>query len=171
VSPLRYEYPLDQYIHALKFQSDRRMGRALGLVLAEQVKATGAAAAVDTLVPVPLHRKRLLQRGFNQAYEIAHPVASTAERSLLTAGIVRYLPTQPQSLVGARERAANVGEAFAVRRRLDGLRVAIIDDVITTGATVNSLARSLRRSGAVEVQVWAVARAAPCTTLETNSPA
>jgi len=161
MAPLRYEYPLDRYIHALKFLPDRRMGRALGLLLADHLATNGADASVSALVPVPLHRRRLLQRGFNQAFEIARPIASGTNLPLLVAGIHRRVSTQPQTLINAHKRNANVRSVFQVRRRLDGLTIAIIDDVITTGATVNSLARALRGAGATDVHAWAVARAPP----------
>ena len=161
VAPWRYEYPLDRYIHALKFLSDRRMGRALGLLLAEYLKEDQTVGPVSALIPVPLHAKRLRQRGFNQAYEIARPIAAMRNLALLTSGVKRAVPTQAQTLVDAQRRKSNVACAFRVHRRLDGLTVAVIDDVITTGATVNSLARALRLAGAANVHVWAVTRAEP----------
>ncbi len=135
------------------------MGRALGQMLEDQVRGRAAAAEVDALVPVPLHRKRLLERGFNQAFEIARPVAAGTGLPLLSRGIFRHADTQPQTLLAARDRHANLRGAFRVGRDLQGMHVAIIDDVITTGATVNALAASLRNAGAIEVHAWALARA------------
>jgi len=159
VAPFGYESPLIQHIHALKFLSARRMGRTLGLALVAQLRTRTALPSIDALVPVPLHRKRLLHRGFNQSVEIARGVAAQAGHPLLISGIARNLHTQPQTLLGAGPRHRNLRDAFVVRRRLDGMRLAIVDDVITTGATVNALAHALHEAGAHEVHAWAVARA------------
>ena len=158
IAPLCYEFPLSTQIHALKFSSARSLGRALGLMLAEHLRGRPETEAVDALVAVPLHRHRLLERGYNQALEIARPVAAELKLPLLIAGVTRTLPTRPQSELDLHERRASVTGAFSVSRELHGRRVAIVDDVITTGATVNSLASALRLAGAAEVQAWAVAR-------------
>lgn len=158
VVPFHYEQPLVGHIHAMKFRPSRAMGRALGLLLTEVLQDRGSAAQVDALVPVPLHRKRLCQRGFNQAFEIARPVAAGTGLPLLTGGITRHAETQPQTLLAAEKRYRNVRGAFRIRRKLGGINVAIVDDVITTGATVNALAASLRDAGAGEVHAWALAR-------------
>ncbi len=158
IAPLRYEFPLTTQVHALKFSSARSFGRALGLMLAEHLRSRVETEAVDALVAVPLHRHRLLERGYNQALEIARPVAAELKLPLLIAGITRTLPTRPQSELDLHERHASVTGAFSVSRKLDGRHIAVVDDVITTGATVNSVAVALRLAGAAEVQAWAVAR-------------
>ena len=137
------------------------MGRALGLLLVEVLEGRGLTGEVDALVPVPLHRRRLIERGFNQAFEIARPVAAATGLPLMIRGIHRHVNTQPQSLLAAHERYRNMRSAFSIRRNLKGLNVAIVDDVITTGATVNTLATSLREAGAREIHAWALARVAP----------
>jgi ComF family protein len=110
-------------------------------------------------VPVPLHRSRLRTRGFNQALELARPLARCLRRPLLTRACVRIRATRPQSsLDTAAERRRNVAGAFRVCRPLHGVaRLAIVDDVLTTGATVQELARSLRAAGVGQVLVWACA--------------
>ena len=158
IAPLRYEFPLTTQIHALKFSSARSLGRPLGLMLAEHLRRRLETEAVDALVAVPLHRHRLLARGYNQALEIARPVAAELKLPLLIAGITRTLPTRPQSELDLHERHASVAGAFSVSRKLHGRNVAIVDDVITTGATVNSLADALRLAGAAEIHAWAGAR-------------
>lgn len=158
IAPLRYEYPLTTQIHALKFSSARHLGRALGLILAEHLRKRLETEAIDAVVAVPLHRRRLLKRGYNQALEIARPVAAELKLPLLIAGITRSLPTRPQSELDVDARRASVAGVFSVSRRLHGRKVAIVDDVITTGATVNSLASALRLAGATEIQAWTVAR-------------
>ncbi|HEY8520427.1 MAG TPA: phosphoribosyltransferase family protein [Gammaproteobacteria bacterium] len=159
VAPFRYAPPLDGYIQALKFGGARRLGRALGLLLADEVAPR--AAGRDALVPVPLHLARLRARGYNQAVEIARPLAARFGLPLLLRGIARSRATPPQTGLDARERARNVRGAFAVRRPLDGLRIAIVDDVCTTGATLRALAAALRTAGAADVEAWAVAHTPP----------
>ena len=160
-APFVYESPLDAHIQAMKFRPSRAMGRALGLLLVEALQRGGADEQVHALAPVPLHRRRLIQRGFNQAFEIARPLAAATGKPLLVRGIHRQVNTQPQSLLAAHERSGNLRGAFRIRRNLKGLTVAIVDDVITTGATVNALAAALRDAGAGEVHAWALARVAP----------
>ncbi len=127
-------------------------------MLAEHLRKRAEIETIDGLVAVPLHRRRLLERGYNQALEIARPVAAELKLPLLIAGITRSLPTQPQSELDVHERHTSVAGVFSVSRKLHGRNVAIVDDVITTGATVNSLAGALRLAGATQIQAWAVAR-------------
>lgn len=158
LAPWLYGPPLERYIHGLKFGGKRSHGRACGLLLAEA--AYPRRTRVDALVAVPLHARRLLERGYNQALEIARPVSHVLKRPILRAGIVRARATPPQTLLGVDERAVNLRAAFEIRRDLRGARLALIDDVITTGATVNALALALRAAGAAYVEAWAVARTA-----------
>jgi len=161
IAPLSYHYPLDQHIHRLKFLAARPMGRALGLVLAEHLNARAETPRPDALLAVPLHKHRLIERGYNQALEIARALSAELGIPLLRAGAQRRQATQPQSALGAAQRARNMAGVFRVTRDFGGLSIVLVDDVITTGATINSLARTLHRAGAREVQAWAVARALP----------
>jgi ComF family protein len=156
LAPFVYAPPLDAYVHALKYRGARRLGRTLALALVEHVSA--AAHDVDALVPVPLHPRRFRERGFNQATEIAHTLGRALERPVLLARIRRRGAQGAQTGRGAAERLENVAAAFAVERDLAGARLAIVDDVLTTGATVNALAAALRAAGAERCDVWAVAR-------------
>jgi len=162
-APFEYAYPLDHYLQALKFGHGRMLGRALALLVGRSLEpalATGALAA-DTLVPVPLHRERLLQRGYNQAVEIARTLAAELGMRLELAAATRVRQAAAQSRLGARARRANVAHAFRVRGNLEGRRLAIVDDVITTGATMNALAAALLQAGAERVEAIAVARTVP----------
>jgi ComF family protein len=159
VAPFRYAEPLQGYLQALKFAGRRNLGRALGELLVDHLVATGMAEGIDSVVAVPLHRRRLISRGYNQAVEIARPIVAALRIPKLVAGIVRCRSTAAQSELSALERRANLRGAFAVNRPLDGRRIAVIDDVMTTGATVNTLALVLLRAGAESVQAWTVARA------------
>lgn len=154
--PWVYGPPLAQYLQNLKYGRERHLGRALGQLLAVDIVAPGLD--VDALVAVPLHRKRLRMRTFNQADEIGVAVAKVAGTSLLSTGVRRAIDTRPQTELDRAERMRGPRRAFRVDRNLRGMRVAIVDDVITTGATVNALASALKAAGAVHVEAWAVAR-------------
>jgi ComF family protein len=156
VAPLLYAPPLDHYLHMLKYASRRAIGRCLGQILAAAVQER--CSEIDALVSVPLHPQRLLERGYNQALEIARPVSAALRRPILRAGILRCRATQPQAMLAGTHRVRNLAGAFTVSRRLTGKRLAIIDDVVTTGATINALAECLLGAGATRVEAWAVAR-------------
>ncbi len=158
VAPLTYSQPAISQIHALKFASRRFLGRALGLILAETLRS-GFEIDVDALIPVPLHAQRVRKRGYNQAIEIARPVADELRIPLRIAGIRRIVATKPLAELDADARQRSIAGAFSVTRNVYGLRLAIVDDVITTGATVNALAAQLLEAGAENVEAWAVARA------------
>jgi ComF family protein len=156
VAPFEYAAPLDRYVHALKYRGARNLGRAFGLLLADAVRG----GDVDALVPVPLHARRLRERGYNQATEIARTLGRALGLPVLVGGIARRGRHGPQTGQTAAERVRNVTGAFAVRRNVAGLRIAIVDDVITTGATVNALAAELLAAGAARCDAWTIARTA-----------
>jgi len=156
VAPLAYEFPVDAAIKALKFKRKLFYGPALAELLCRECQHL--PDDIDAVLPVPLHWRRRWFRGFNQADEIATPVAGyLAVPSLRNVKRVRATPFQ--SGLSARERARNLRGAFAVRGALSAKHILIIDDVITTGATVRLLARALRRAGVGRVSALAVARA------------
>jgi len=158
IAPLCYSQPLSAHIQALKFGGARSVGRACGELLAIRLAQLEADRNIDAVVAVPLHRHRFLERGYNQALEIARPVAARLGIPLLMRGISRARATPAQATLTSGERRSNLAGAFRVTRHCAGLRVAVVDDVITTGATVNALAQELLRAGAGCVTAWAVAR-------------
>lgn len=159
-APFEYSYPLDHYLQALKFGHGRILGRALALLLRAPLRQAleGEALRADTLVPVPLHSKRLRERGYNQAAEIARTLAAEVGLPVVVGGVHRAGGAAAQSSLGARARRTNVAGVFSVRESFSGRRVAIVDDVITTGATINSLATALLGAGAASVEAVALAR-------------
>jgi ComF family protein len=156
LAPFSYTPPLDHYVQALKYRGARSLGRALALLLVPALRVW--RCEVDALVAVPLHRTRRCERGYNQAQEIARTLARELRLPALTLGIARRTATPTQTGQGAAERRASVAHAFRVARDFTGRRVAIVDDVVTTGATVNALAAELRSAGAARCVVIAVAR-------------
>ncbi len=156
IAPLAYEFPVDAAIKAFKFRRRLYYAPAMAQLLCETVSSV--AADVDAVAPVPLHWRRLWWRGFNQAQEIAGPLARELGVPLL-GNVVRCRATRPQPGLTAAQRGRNLRGAFAVRGRLPHRHVLIVDDVITTGMTVTSLVAALRRAGVERVSVLAVATA------------
>jgi ComF family protein len=156
-----YEGPLRKAIHQLKFKNDMGLAEALASLLHDCWRDHGLSA--DWLVPVPLSRQRLQQRGYNQAALLAESLAALAGVPMAPAGIERVRDTVSQIGSPWGERWAHVTGAFKVaagrEHWLAGQRVALVDDVCTTGATLTACATALREAGAVEV--WGVALARP----------
>ena len=158
---LRYEYPVDRLITALKYRQQLTYARVLGELLADFAARKMSAIGItppDLIVPVPLNRRRVADRGFNQAAEIGRFVAAALNVKQDARTCERVRDTPPQTGLTAEQRRRNLRGAFAVRSSLKGRRVALLDDVITTGTTVHAITAALRRAGAMEVQVWSVAR-------------
>lgn len=150
-----YAFPVDALVHALKYGGQLAVAGILGRALGKAV----ASEHVDLIVPMPLSVHRLRARGFNQAYEIARSVARLTGIPIGAAICRRVIDTDPQAALPWKERAKNVRGAFVCDADLSGRKVAVIDDVMTTGATLDELAKNLRRAGALEVRGWVVARA------------
>lgn len=153
-----YARPIDGFVQALKYHRRLELARVFGERLAEAL-APRVAGSVDLIVPVPLHRQRLRERGYNQSLELARPIAARLSLPLDYRCLWRTRPTAPQASLALPERQRNVRGAFAAAPSVAKLRVAVIDDVMTTGHTVNAVARCLRTAGAKNVQVWVLARA------------
>jgi ComF family protein len=155
-----YEGAIRDLIHRLKYDGKVQVRRPLALLMAQRLAGFADHDSSDLLLPVPLHLKRIRERGFNQAILLGELLAREwkipFERSLLR----RIRWTEPQVNLAAGERAANVRGAFAVGDPsvVKGRRVILVDDVLTTGSTVSECSRVLKRAGAVEVFVATVAR-------------
>lgn len=154
--PFLYTTPIDRLIGRFKFSAKLPHGRLLSRLL--QVHLEQYATMPDLLIPVPLHPSRLRQRGYNQALELARPLSRHFGIPLDFQSCRRILHTQPQSKLKKRQRKRNIHGAFQVTGPLPATHVALVDDVVTTGSTVNKLARHLKRAGIARVDVWAVAR-------------
>lgn len=152
-----FEGPLREAIHALKYGRRRRMARPLGALLAEHLRARPLPA--QTLLAVPLHPARLAERGFNQAAELARELARGGGPPLIEGGLVRVRATAQQAQLNAAQRRENIRGAFVWRGPAPPpQRVLLVDDVLTTGATLGACAAALRQAGAQEVYGAALAR-------------
>jgi ComF family protein len=159
VAPFLYGPPLDRWLPRFKFHHDLAAGRLLSQLMLE---ACMTAPRPDALVPVPLHRSRLRSRGYDQALELARPLARVLALPLRTDLLARIRATSAQSSLHAAQRHRNLHGAFAaipslVDRPLPA-HVALVDDVMTTGATLHAAARTLLEAGVARVDAWTCAR-------------
>jgi ComF family protein len=150
-----YEPPLDSVIRGLKFSRLPYLGRHLAGPLADHLRQE--SLTLGSVVPVPLHWRRHLSRGYNQAEEIARPLARRLGLPLVRA-LSRCRPTRPQATLPLAERGKDLHRAFRVRRSVGGQRVLLVDDVVTTGATLQAAASCLKSAGALAVIAAVAAR-------------
>ncbi|WP_022970749.1 amidophosphoribosyltransferase [Xanthomonas maliensis] len=148
-----YCWPVDGLLRRFKFHHDLAAGRTLSALMAQRCAGLPRPQA---LVPVSLHRRRLRQRGYDQALELARPLAWALRLPCLPV-LTRVRATTPQSELDATERQRNLRDAFSARTPLPN-HVALVDDVMTTGATLHAAARALRRAGVQRVDAWVCAR-------------
>lgn len=157
----QYSEAAQEIIHLLKYSGYRRLaknlGHAMGLAASEVIKY----AKADCLVPVPLHRVRQREREFNQSLLLAEYTSEVVKVPVNAQAMVRLRYTKPQAKLSAEERHHNVGGAFAVIKGVSftGAIVIIVDDVITTGSTINECARALKEAGAERVLALTALRA------------
>ncbi|MBI1942141.1 MAG: ComF family protein [Betaproteobacteria bacterium] len=154
IAALAYRFPADVLVQALKFRSELALAPLLGGLLSACV----AGARIDCIVPVPLSAARLRARGFNQSLEIARSVAAAAGARLAPQLCERTRDTPVQLGLSSAERMKNVKGAFHCPHLVEGASIAVVDDVMTTGATLEEMAAELKRAGAARVVNWVVAR-------------
>ncbi len=155
VAAVSYDFPIDAMIHSLKYRANLAMAPILANLLAAQIDQV---IFPDFIVPMPLHPARLRERGFNQALEIARCIAEKTGIALLPDVCKRIKNTVSQTGLPWKEREKNIRGAFACEMDLTGKHIAVLDDVMTTGATLNELARVLHAHRAIKVSGWVVAR-------------
>ena len=155
--PFRYAYPLDHLVQGLKFRNELACGRVLGQLFAGCLLARGTPLP-DAIIPVPLALRRYRQRGYNQASELALPIRRVTGVAVRSDLAIRQRETAEQAGLDRKARRRNLTGAFAAVAPLHALHVAILDDVVTTGSTVRELADVLRRAGAEQIEIWAIAR-------------
>jgi ComF family protein len=155
-----YAPPFDRLIHALKFGRQLALARPLGELMATAWLGQTDPPALDCLIPVPLGPERLRTRGFNQSLEMARAMSRCLGDRLpvLAHSLARRRNTPEQSRLGLAQRRANLTDAFVVHGRLEGCRVGLVDDVMTSGSTAIAAAQALKAAGAVRVTALLAAR-------------
>jgi ComF family protein len=149
-----YAFPIDAMMQRYKYGDALHLSRTFGQFLTEKVNVN----SVDLIIPMPMHPARIKERSFNQALEIAKVFG---KEKLDYTSAIRQKLTPPQASLPLKERVKNIKGAFAVNGNLAGKRIAIVDDVMTTGASLNELAKTLKKAGANHVQCWVIARTLP----------
>jgi ComF family protein len=149
-------------IHSFKYNRRRHLCQPLSLLAIEGIGGFFNDRKVDFILPVPLHNSRLRQRGFNQAVLLGSKVSRALDIPMLPDVLVRNRKTEPQVELSASERRLNVKDAFSVKKHqmLAGKRIILLDDVITTGSTMNECAKELKKAGAEIVIAVTIARTA-----------
>ncbi|MBP9713432.1 MAG: ComF family protein [Sterolibacterium sp.] len=153
----RYGFPVDRLVQALKYQHTLAVARCCAQAMLQSPPA--AIPKADLLMALPLSSQRLAERGFNQAVEIARPLAQQLHLPLHTSGYARTIHTPPQARLPWKERHKNIRGAFECSLNLAGKHILVIDDVMTTGSSLNEFARTLKKHGAARVSNWVYARA------------
>jgi ComF family protein len=156
-APLIYDNALSHLITGLKFHNKLQHAQLFAWLLCRYL-CEQQAAMPDLLLPVPLHPDRQRQRGYNQALEIARPIARRFGLKLASHQVERLRDTHAQADLDKKKRQQNMRGAFRVSGGIEMQHIALLDDVVTTGSTVSELARTLQRAGAERVDVWAIAR-------------
>ena len=159
IAPFYYDFPIDRVIQRLKFGGKLALARLLGQLMEDAV-LDSEIDLPDLIIPVPLHGTRLSERGFNQSLELAQYVGKRLGIPVNKQSVLRAKATLPQMGLPAKDRQKNIRGAFTVKGTIEAAHIAVVDDVVTTGATVGELARVLKLSGVERVDVWAVARTA-----------
>jgi len=158
VAAYSYAFPLDKLVLAFKYSEKLHLAHSLGDRLAQAV-----VVRPDCVVAMPLHPARLRERGFNQSLQLARHIGRRLDIPVLPHACQRVRNTASQSTLPWKERSRNMRKAFSSTAEVSGKHVAVVDDVMTTGATLNELARVLLNAGASEVSAWVVARTLPHT--------
>lgn len=155
-----FQEPLKEIVHQFKYRSHPSLARPLAERLAAVYSEHGEQISASVIIPVPLHRTRERERGFNQAFELARHLARVTAIPVARHWLLRTRPTKVQAGLSRRERRLNLRGAFALSKEaeIEGKRLLLLDDVFTTGATLNECARILKEQGAQRVSVLTVAR-------------
>ena len=160
IAPWLYDEKMAFLLHRWKFQGERRLTSVLAYLWLNQ--SGPCPTQIDLIIPVPLHWTKLLRRGFNQSellcLALQHHNAALRNTRLNCKLIQRHRATSPQSNLPAPLRKSNLRGAFTARQRCDNLRIAIVDDVLTTGSTATAMATTLRDAGANYIEIWCLAR-------------
>lgn len=146
-----HQSPVSDAVYAFKYQNRRIYGEVFGEELAEKYGCFLKRRQVELLVPIPLHKKRRRRRGYNQAELLSRLLSERTGLPMDADTLVRVKATQPQKTLGNKERHENIRGAFVSRKRIQCRNVALIDDIYTTGSTLDEAAKILRKAGAEKV--------------------
>jgi ComF family protein len=153
-----YAFPLDKLIQSMKYGEQLALANAFAKKLVQRIEKSNLP---DYVIAMPLHPAKLRERGFNQSLLLAATVARELNLKLLPDTCQRVRDTPPQSALPWKERKKNVRNAFHCGMDLTGKRIVLVDDVLTTGASMNALAEAVSKKGAIEISTWVVARTLP----------
>jgi ComF family protein len=160
-----YSYPVDAMVQRYKYGETLSLSHTFGQLISENICSLNISEDIDFIIPMPMHPTRLKQRGFNQALEIAKIVDKALNKhtkeKLNYKSVTRQTLTPPQASLPLKDRVKNIKGAFKVDGDLSGKRIAIVDDVMTSGASLNELAKTLKQAGATHVECWVIARTLP----------
>jgi ComF family protein len=156
-----YHFPIDAMMQRYKYGNMLSLSMTFGQLLFAKNKPE----SIDLIIPMPMHPARIKERGFNQAHEIAKVLTKNCREKLDFKSTERIKLTPPQASLPLKERVKNIKGAFKVNGKVKGKlaskRIAIVDDVMTTGASLNELAKTLKKAGASHVECWVIARTLP----------
>jgi ComF family protein len=157
-----YQEPIDRLITGLKFANKLIYAKILGELMATKLKKHYQNKKLpELIIPIPLHKQRLRERGYNQALELARPIAKQLKIPLDFNSCIRTKNTAAQTLIPAKQRAQNLKNAFIINKKISAKYIAIIDDVTTTGNTINELSRILYQANINKVDIWCCAKTDP----------
>ncbi len=158
ISAFEYKQPVDQLITKYKFHYDFTAGHILIKTFIKSIKQNNSNLP-EAIIPVPLHRKKIKRRGFNQSIEIAKIIVKDLGIPILRSHVIRIKNTDPQSSLPSNKRTDNLKNAFELKKEIPYKHIAIIDDIYTTGSTITSVAKLLKKNGVENIEIWCLARA------------
>ncbi|MGZ8258128.1 MAG: double zinc ribbon domain-containing protein [Methylotenera sp.] len=157
-----YDFPVESLLQHYKYKVMMHLANTFATLLHRKKLATNSLTKkIDLIIPMPMHSARLQERGFNQALEIARIIAKETQTKLDYTTCQRVKLTPPQAGLPLQERIKNIRGVFSCKQNLQGLNIALVDDVMTTGASLNELAKTLKQAGAAHVECWVIARTLP----------
>ena len=156
-APFHYQHTIRYLITQLKFNHQYKNARLLGYLLAQHLQTTDKMP--ELIIPIPLHQQRFQQRSFNQSLEIAQTVSKHLHIPINHNSCLRHKNTSQQMTLTAKQRQKNIKNAFKIIKPINAQYIAILDDVMTTGSTVNEFAKTLKKSGIKQVDIWVCSRA------------
>lgn len=154
-----YDYPLDKLLQHYKYRESLHLSNTFATLWLDKNPCNNSI--IDLIIPMPMHITRLKQRGFNQALEIAKVISKKTKITLDYKACQRTKLTPPQASLPLKNRIKNIRGVFSCEKNLHGLNIALVDDVMTSSASLNELAKTLKQAGAAHVECWVIARTLP----------